>query len=108
LYQAIAHGCSAGRHSEVLREVYMKRICRYKFNDDRTLIFFSKTQGAFGSDLAAISRFFVSPYGVVVELLTSEQRSFVFGETGYCLMELGRFTDALPALQMSLQTEEVA
>ena len=28
LYQAIAHGCRAGRHQEALDEIYVDRICR--------------------------------------------------------------------------------
>jgi hypothetical protein len=28
LYQAISHGCQAGRYPEVLEKIYKKRICR--------------------------------------------------------------------------------
>ena len=51
LYQAIAHGCRAGRHEEALK-VYRDRICR------GNEFYAAKKLGAFGSDLAAISWFY--------------------------------------------------
>ena len=73
LYQAIAHGCRAGRHQEALDEVYRNRICRRRrtgqSNSMRSRI------GGLGSDLAAISWFFDRPYETPVATLTPSDRS---------------------------------
>jgi hypothetical protein len=56
LYQAITHGCRAGRYQEALGEIYKKRICRVW--PDGRIEFYSRFKlGAAGSDLAAISWF---------------------------------------------------
>jgi hypothetical protein len=39
LYQAIAHGCRAGRHQEALKKIYMDRICRR--NPDGSIEFYA-------------------------------------------------------------------
>jgi hypothetical protein len=61
LYQAIAHGCRAGRHQEALDEIYKERICR-RWADGSIEFYSSKKLGASGNDLAAISWFFDNPY----------------------------------------------
>jgi hypothetical protein len=56
LYHAIGHGCRAGRYQEAL-DVYVDRICRRR-PDGRVAFYASKSLGAVGSNLAAISSFF--------------------------------------------------
>lgn len=56
LFAAIAHGCQAGLHQEVLVEVYWKRVAR------GNEAFIVKKLGAFGSFLAALSHFFEVPW----------------------------------------------
>ena len=52
LFAAVLHGCQAGKHQEVLDEVYRQRIAR-------TNEYFSvKKLGAIGADLSALSGFF--------------------------------------------------
>ncbi len=68
LYQAIPHGCRAGRHQEALDEIYTDRICRRQAG--RQMEFYSFYRlGAYGSDLAAMSWFFEKAYGTPVATL---------------------------------------
>jgi hypothetical protein len=50
LYQAIAHGCRAGRHQEALEKIYRDRICRSRPSGEIEFYAMYKL-GAFGSDL---------------------------------------------------------
>ena len=61
LYQAIGHGCRAGRHQEALDNIYVDRICR-RLAGGALEFYASQTLGALGSDLAAMSWFFDKPY----------------------------------------------
>jgi TIR domain len=61
LYQAIAHGCRAGRHEEALEKIFRDRICRWRA-DGQIEFYASKKLGARGSDLAALSWFFDKPH----------------------------------------------
>ena len=101
LYQAVAHGCSAARHREAFQEIYLKRINKYY--DENLRNYPQKVLGAFGSELAAVSSFFVKPYEGVVEALALDQQIFVLSQAGGCLAAVGRFGEALPALRASLQ-----
>jgi hypothetical protein len=51
LYQAIGHGCCAGRHEEALNDIYMWRICRVTPNYEPAF-YSSKKLSAASSDLA--------------------------------------------------------
>jgi hypothetical protein len=54
LYQAIAHGCRAGRHQETLDKIFRGRICRGR--PDGEMAFYARNKlGALGSDLAALA-----------------------------------------------------
>ena len=96
LYQAIAHGCRAGRHQEALNEIYRDRICRRQPDGDIEF-YASRKLGAFGSDLSAISWFFAKPYATPVATLTPADRAWVLGHAASLLRAQGRFAEALPA-----------
>jgi tetratricopeptide (TPR) repeat protein len=107
LYQAIAHGCRAGRHQEALDEIYRDRICRHR--PDGNLEFYSAQKlGAFGSDLAALSWLFDKPYTTPLAALTSAAQSWVLNLAGYALRAQGRFAEALPTIRASLRMGEEA
>jgi hypothetical protein len=55
LFQAMHHGCEAGRHQEAVDEVYWARIRR------RAEAFSIHKLGAFGADLAALAGLFIRP-----------------------------------------------
>ena len=96
LYQAVAHGCEAGRHQEAFNEVYLGRIQR------RNESFSVKKLGAFGSELAAMSSFFDSLWNQPVAELTEEAQSFILGVAGISLRALGRLVEATQPMQAGL------
>jgi len=107
LYQAIAHGCRAGRHQEALEEIYRDRICRREA--DGTPEFYARDNlGAFGSDLAAISWFFDKPYETPIATLTEVNQAWVLNLAATSLRAQVRFAEALPALRAGLRMEKAA
>jgi len=102
LYQAIAHGCRAGRHREALNEIYVERICRgVEFYSWRKL-------GAVGSNLAAISWFFERPYATPFAGWSKDDRSWVLCEAAGCLRGQGRLAEALQTERAGLSLDEAA
>jgi hypothetical protein len=88
-------------------EVYISRICRRR--PDGELQFYSfRKLGAFGSDLAAISRFFDRPYETPVPALQPQTRSWVLGHASSGLRAHGRLQEALSAMRMALRMDEAA
>jgi len=107
LYQAIAHGCRAGRHQEALNKIYKERICRRR-SDGNLEFYASKNLGAFGSDLAALSWFFDTPYATPLAALTPADQSWVLSVAAFLLRAQGRFAEALAALHIGLWREKDA
>jgi tetratricopeptide (TPR) repeat protein len=107
LYQAVSHGCRAGRHQEALVAIYRDRICRRRPNGG--IEYYARRQlGAVGSDLAAISSFFDRPYAAPTVELTPDAQSWVLSEVASLLLAQGRFAEALVALRTALQMDETA
>jgi tetratricopeptide (TPR) repeat protein len=107
LYQAISHGCRAGRHQEVLDAVYARRICLWR-HDGRFMFYSINVLGALGTDLAAISWFFEKPYETPVATLAEEHQNWVLSTASFLLRAQGRFTEALYAQRASLRMNEAA
>ena len=97
LYAAVAHGCEAGKHQETLVEVYLRRIYRGKES------FSINKLGAFGADLAALTRFFDPPWQQPVTTFTNNYKAFVLNASGFCLRALGRLTEAVQPMQAGLE-----
>jgi hypothetical protein len=107
LYQAIPHGCRAGRHQAALDNIYKDRICRRRA--DRQIEYYSFGMlGAYGSDLAAMSWFFEKPYGTPATALTAEARSWVLGCAAHALRARGRLGEALAADRAGLRMDKEA
>ena len=106
LFQAIAHGCRAGRYQEALNDVLVKRI--YRTNSDGTLKHYSQKQlGAFGSCLAAITWFFEKPYETPAKALSEDHEgAFVIAEAGFHLRTQVRYAEAVSAYGASLEIFE--
>lgn len=105
LYQAIAHGCRAGRHEETLDEIYKDRICRRE-SGGKVAFHSMKKLGALGSDLAAMAWFFDDPYAMPSTNIGSAERSWVLGMAAFALRAQGRFDEALLALLATMRMEE--
>jgi hypothetical protein len=106
LYQAIAHGCRAGRHRQALGEIYRGRICRRR--SDGGLEFYSvHTLGALGSDLAAVSWFFDKPYDSPVATLKADW-AWVLNVASFILHAQVRWAEALSAMRVAVGMVEKA
>jgi tetratricopeptide (TPR) repeat protein len=97
LFAAIAHGCEASRHQEVLDGVYFRRISRGEEN------FHTNILGANNADLAILANFFIQPWYLPVDGLTEDDKSFVLNNAGFVLSALGRLVEAVQAIQASLE-----
>ncbi|HEU4455077.1 MAG TPA: hypothetical protein VFR81_18580, partial [Longimicrobium sp.] len=97
LYQAVAHGCQAGRQQEARSDVYRDRIVRgMEFYSTQKL-------GAFGTDLGALACFFESPWNRVTPSIPKQQASWVLGMTATSLRALGRLNEALEPMRVALK-----
>jgi tetratricopeptide (TPR) repeat protein len=97
LYQAVAHGCQAGRQQGAYDEVYRKRILR-----GHERISWRKL-GAFSADLGAISCFFTQPYTGISPALEEPDRAIILQEAALGLRALGRLTEALPPMRAAIE-----
>ncbi len=102
LYQALAHGCRAGRYEEALK-VFGERICRLGSFSKYHVFYSMRILGAVGSDLAAISWFFEDPYSTPASALPDSDKGWILNIAAIRLRAQGRLTEALPALQAALR-----
>ncbi len=100
LYQAVTHGCLAGRHEEARAKVYRDRILRGTESGG----FYSTRQlGAIGADLGAIAAFFEEPWSRLSPNLASAAQAWLFNSAGLHLRALGRLTESLVPMRVSLE-----
>ena len=99
LYQAVAHGCEAGRHQEALIEVYLHRILRGNEHFNKHKL------GAFGSELAVLSAFFDLLWSQPVAELSERYKALILNNAGFCLRALGRLTEAAQPMQAGLDAD---
>jgi hypothetical protein len=99
LYQAVVHGCLAGRHTEAFK-VFVARILRGTKSDG----FYSRnTLGAIGADLGAVAAFFDEPWVRVSPNLAEPYRAWLLSEAAFSLRALGRLTEALQPRRAGLE-----
>ncbi len=80
LYQAVVHGCLAGRHQEACDQVYFDRILRGAGSDG----FYSLNRlGAIGADLAAVAAFFDEPWSRVSPTITEADQAWLLGVAAF-------------------------
>ncbi|MCL4206238.1 MAG: hypothetical protein KJ000_27455 [Pirellulaceae bacterium] len=97
LYQAVAHGCQAGRQQEACEKVYWERISRGRE------AYVVKKLGAFGADLGAVACFFELPWSRVSPALTEGDQAWLLGQAAFRLRALGRLTEALEPMRTNLK-----
>ncbi|HEX4304281.1 MAG TPA: TIR domain-containing protein [Rhizomicrobium sp.] len=102
LYQAITHGCRAGRHDEALKKIYRDRICRWRKNGELEY-YSSRRLGANGSNLAAIFWFFEKPYKKPISTLGASRQSWILSQAAFGLRSQGRFSEALWAQRAAIE-----
>jgi len=99
LYQAVVHGCRAGRHQEACDDVYFDRILRGTGNDR---FYPTKKLGAFGADLGAVACFFDEPWSRVSPSLSEADQSWLLNEAATRLRALGRLREAVEPMRAAL------
>jgi SEFIR domain len=101
LYQAVAHGCQAGRHEEACVEVYRNRILRGTGHDG---FYSTRKLGAFGADLGALACFFDLHWSRVAPRLARVPQGWLQNEASTRLSGLGRLAEALQPMRAGLET----
>jgi tetratricopeptide (TPR) repeat protein len=97
LYQAVVHGCQAGRYEEALAEVYRDRISR------GAEAYVVRKLGAFGADLGAVACFFDPPWSRVSPALTEADQAWLLNQAAFRLRALGRLTEAVEPMRAGLR-----
>ena len=100
LYQAVVHGCLAGRQQEACEQVYLDRILRGTGSDG---FYSTRKLGAFGADLAAVAAFFDEPWSRVSPNLSEADQAWLLNEAAFSLRALGRLTEALQPMRAGLE-----
>ena len=99
LYQAVVHGCLAGRQQEAREKVYAGRIQRGTGDDG----FYSwKKLGAIGADLGAVAAFFDQPWGRLSPNLSQNEQGWLLNEAALRLRALGRLAEASEPMAITL------
>jgi hypothetical protein len=107
LYQAIVHGCKAGKYRDALNEIYVERLCRWGRNGECEF-YTSRRLGAIATDLAAISWLFEKPYVRPVAQLTKADQSRLLCDAAGYLRAQGRLAEALESDRASLQFDKTS
>jgi hypothetical protein len=92
LYQAVVHGCQAGRQHESFNEVYVKRIQR------GSQYYPHKRLGAVGTDLSCIGAFFSSRWSKVSDDIPIDTALGVLDSAIESLHSVGRLLEAQQAI----------
>jgi tetratricopeptide (TPR) repeat protein len=100
LYQAVVHGCVAGRQREACDNVYVERILRGTGNQG---FYSTRKLGAIGADLAAVAPFFDEAWSRVSSNLGQAEQAWLLNQAAFYLRALGRLTDALQPMRAGLE-----
>ncbi|MBI5162745.1 MAG: NACHT domain-containing protein [Magnetospirillum sp.] len=100
LFQAVGHGCAAGRHQEALVKVVYPRIRRGGEHFSVNIL------GALGDDLLALAGLFAEPWQRPAATLAPQGQAWVLAEAGSSLHALGRLDEARQAMAAALERIE--
>ncbi|HYH68852.1 MAG TPA: hypothetical protein VD866_29435 [Urbifossiella sp.] len=100
LYEAVTHGCLAGRHAEACDAVYNDRILR---GTSPGGFYSSKRLGAIGADLAAVAAFFDTPWSLLSTNLQVADQAWLLNQAAQRLRSLGRLTESLQPTRAGLE-----
>jgi tetratricopeptide (TPR) repeat protein len=97
LFQAVFHGCAAGRHQEAFGDIYRARIVR---EDEGYLV---HKLGALGTELGVIAAFFDPPWEKPTAGLSEAQQAWLLNHTAFCLRALGHLRNAVAPMRAGLE-----
>lgn len=99
LYQAVRHGCLAGRQQKALDKVYIDRVLRGTGGGG----FYSRRKlGAIGANQGAIAAFFETPWRRPSPGFCQADQGWLLGEAAFALRALGRLSDAREPMRAGL------
>lgn len=98
LFAAVVHGCAAGRHQQVLDDIYWRRIQR----GDNAIG--THKLGAFSAGLSALSHFFQVLWRLPIANLTEAAQDYLLNVAAIHLRALGRLREATEPLRIALPT----
>lgn len=101
LYQAVAHGCKAGRYQDACDDVYFDRILRGTAGAHAAYSTFKL--GLLGLDLGAVACFFVEPWRQLAPELKPAAQSWLLSEAAFRLRALNRLAEAREAFRTNLE-----
>lgn len=105
LYQAVVHGCQAGRAAETREDVYRDRILR---GTSGAYTFYSgKILGLTSANLAAVRCFFMVPWKQLTADLSAVAQGWLFAVAAFYLRALGRLEEAREPMQAGLEAAVV-
>jgi tetratricopeptide (TPR) repeat protein len=105
LYQAVTHGCLAGRQQEAREKVHRDRILRGTGNDG---FYSTKKVGAIGADLGAVAAFFDEPWTRLSPHLSAPAQAWLLSQAAFRLRALGRLTEAVEPMRVAVKMAEEA
>ncbi len=97
LFSAVAHGCAAGLHQQVMDEVFWTRIQR------KDKLFLLRKLGAFNDTLTILLSYFDAPWLKLSTNLEQSDQSVILNWTGICLRAAGRLREAVQPMQASIE-----
>nr|MCU0756486.1 ATP-binding protein [Xanthomonadales bacterium] len=105
LYQAVVHGCLAGRQRQACEEVYYDRILRGTGAGGAGGHYSIRRLGAVGADLGAVTAFFEMPWIRPSSKLNESVQSWLLSEAAVRLRFLGRLAEALEPMRAGLKMD---
>jgi hypothetical protein len=100
LYQAVRHGCEAGRHREACDGIYVERILHGTGEDG---YFSLRELGAAGADLGALACFFEATWSRPARTLRKDAQAWVLNEVATRLRRLGRLNEAIEPMRSAVE-----
>jgi len=97
LLRACAHGCQAGRHRNVLQEVYWPRVQR------KEIYYLAQKLGASEADMGVLSWLFEKQWIEPVSTLGDKWKTLILSCAGLRLRATGRLEQAREALETALR-----
>ena len=102
LFDAVFHGCHAGRHVKALKDVMQPRVLRWN-ERTRPRFYSTNTLGLWADTVTAIRHFFKKPWTKVLNGFDQRDEAFLFTAAGACLRALYRFPEAMEAMKEGLR-----
>ncbi|MEM9670686.1 MAG: TIR domain-containing protein [Pseudomonadota bacterium] len=97
LFQAVHHGCKAGRWQAAYDDVYRQRIRRENVH------YLCAQLGAVGTNLGLVASFFDPPFEHPAADLNEGNRGWLLNEAGDNLRALGRLDDAVAPMRAAIE-----